>query len=296
MQIEVRRLSKRFGRVEALRGLDFDVAAGQRVAIVGPNGSGKSTLNRVLLGLLAYQGTVRIDGQDASDERARIAPQLAYVPQLAPPLAVPVGEWIHAVTRLRGLAPSAIPELATQLGLSLDALAARPFRALSGGTRQKLLVALALAAKPRLLILDEPTGSLDPDSRARVLALVDALPRSTTVLLCSHRLSEIRQLVDEVIALADGAIASRGPVRGYLDATLLSVIEVAAEAGAAAWLGARGFRRGAGGWWVRTVAHADKIALLGELPESLGTDLRDVCVRDVEALPPPDGGGGGHAA
>ena len=295
MQIEVRGLSKRFGRVEALRGLDFDVAAGQRVAIVGPNGSGKSTLNRVLLGLLAYQGTVRIDGRDASAERARIAPHLAYVPQLAPPLAVPVGEWVTAVTRLRGLAPGAIPELAARLGLPLDALAARPFRALSGGTRQKLLVALALAAKPRLLILDEPTGSLDPESRARVLALVDALPRSTTVLLCSHRLSEIRSLVDEVIALADGAIASRGPVRGYLDATLHSVIEVAAEAGAAAWLGARGFRREAGGWWVRTVAHAEKIALLGELPESLGADLRDVCVRDAEALPSPDGGGGGHA-
>ena len=296
MQIEVRGLQKRFGRVPALCGLDFDIAAGQRVAIVGPNGSGKSTLNRVLLGLLDYQGTVRIGGHDAFVDRMRIARQIAYVPQLAPPLALPVGEWVAAVTRLRDLGADAIPELAARLDLSLDALAARSFRALSGGTRQKLLIAMALAAQPSLLILDEPTGSLDPESRARVLRLVDGLARSTTLLLCSHRLSEIRQLVDEVIALEEGAIASRGPVRSYLDATLHCVIEVAAEAGASDWLDARGFERSASGWWVRTVARAEKLALLGELPETLGADLRDVCVRDADAVTPPSGRGGHRAA
>jgi ABC-type multidrug transport system ATPase subunit len=290
LRIEVRGLAKRFGRVEALRGLSFDVPAGRRVAIVGPNGSGKSTLNRVLLGLLAYRGEVRIDGRDAFAERAAIAPRIAYVPQVAPALAVPVGEWSAAVSRLRGLAPDAVPHMAARLGLCLAEVAARPFRALSGGTRQKLLVALALAAEPSLLILDEPTGSLDPQSRARVLALVDALPRSTTVLLCSHRLSEIRQLVDEVIALAEGAIASRGPVRSYLDGALRSVIEVAAENAGAAWLFARGFQRGAGGWFVRTVTREEKLALLSELPGALGADLRDVCVYDGEAIPAPDGG------
>jgi ABC-type multidrug transport system ATPase subunit len=285
LQIEVRGLCKRFGRVEALHGLDFDVKLGQRVAIVGPNGSGKSTLNRVLLGLLAYEGVVRIGGRDAFTERAEIARRVAYVPQVAPLLAVPVDEWVGAVTRLRGLARGAVPAAAERIGLSLDALAARPFRALSGGTRQKLLLALALAAEPSLLILDEPTGSLDPESRARVLALVDTLPPETTLLLCSHRLSEIRALVGEVIALDEGRIASRGPVRSFLDATLHSVIEVAAEAGAAPWLDARGFRRGAGGWWVRTVVREEKLGLLGELADMLGDDLRDVVVRDGEALP-----------
>ena len=296
MQIEVRGLSKRFGRVEALRELSFDVAGGQRVAVVGPNGSGKSTLNRVLLGLLAYEGEVRIGGHDAFGERRAVAPRIAYVPQLAPPLAVPVGEWCGAVSRLRGLSPDAIPRMAERLGLALADVTARPFRALSGGTRQKLLVALALAAEPKLLILDEPTGSLDPESRARVLGLVDELPRDTTVLLCSHRLSEIRQLVDEVIALADGAVASRGPVHTYLDGAVHSVIEVAAEGGAAAWLFARGFHRGAGGWFVRTVAREEKIALLAELPARLGAELRDVCVYDAEPAPVPRGGGGRHAA
>jgi ABC-2 type transport system ATP-binding protein len=295
VRIEARGLRKRFGSVEALRGLCFDVAAGQRVAIVGPNGSGKSTLNRVLLGLLAYEGEVRIDGRDAFAERAEIARRIAYVPQVAPALAVPAGEWSAAVSRLRGLPDDAVARTAERLGLPLRELAGRPIRALSGGTRQKLLVALALAAEPSLLILDEPTGSLDPESRARVLALVDELPRETTVLLCSHRLSEIRQLVDEVIALADGAIASRGPVRSYLDGAVRSVIEVAAEGRAAAWLFQRGFHRAAGGWFVRTVAREEKIALLAELPETLGADLRDVCVHDGEAIVPRPGGGGDAA-
>jgi ABC-type multidrug transport system ATPase subunit len=290
VRIEARELRKRFGRVEALRGLSFDVAAGQRVAIVGPNGSGKSTLNRVLLGLLDFGGEARIDGRDAFTERAAIAQRIAYVPQVAPALAAPVAEWSAAVSRLRGLSPDALARTADRLGLPLRALGGRPIRALSGGTRQKLLVAFALAAEPRLLILDEPTGSLDPESRARVLALVDELPRETTVLLCSHRLSEIRQLVDEVIALADGEIASRGPVRGYLDGAVRSVIEVAAEARAADWLFRRGFHRGAGGWFVRAVAREEKIALLAELPERLGADLRDVCVHEGDAIAPTQGG------
>jgi ABC-type multidrug transport system ATPase subunit len=284
VRIEVRGLTKRFGSVTALRDLCFEVPAGRRVAIVGPNGSGKSTLNRVLLGLLAYEGEARIAGFDAFREREQIARRMAYVPQLAPALAVPAGEWIAAVLRLRGLGPAALEKLATRLELPLDTIARRPLRALSGGTRQKLLVALALAASPSLLILDEPTGSLDPESRERVLGLVDALPRDTTVVLCSHRLAEIRQLVDEVIALADGALASRAPITDWVEASLVGLIEVAAEARAADWLEQHGFRRSAGGWWRRPVARDEKLALLAALSAELGPDLLDVCVRDADAL------------
>jgi ABC-type multidrug transport system ATPase subunit len=284
VRIEVRGLHKRFGPVTALRDLSFEVPAGRRVAIVGPNGSGKSTLNRVLLGLLAYDGEVRIAGCHAFRERARIAQRMAYVPQLAPALAVPAGEWISAVLRLRGLAPAGLEKIAARLELPLDTIARRPLRALSGGTRQKLLVALALAAAPSLLILDEPTGSLDPESRERVLALVDALPRDTTVVLCSHRLAEIRQLVDEVIALADGALASRAPVTDWVEASLVGLIEVAAEARAAGWLAAHGFHPSAGGWWRRPVARDEKLPLLAALSAELGADLLDLAVRDADAL------------
>jgi ABC-type multidrug transport system ATPase subunit len=284
VQIEVRGLHKRFGAVEALRDVSFEVASGRRVAIVGPNGSGKSTLNRVLLGLLSYRGEVRIGGREAFAERRSIAMHTAYVPQLAPPLAVPVGEWVRLVTELRGLDPAHVEKTAARVGLALPALAERPVRALSGGMRQKLLIALALAGRSSLLILDEPTGSLDARSRERVLSLVDELPRDTTLVLCSHRLSEIRALVDEVIALSDGSLLSQGPVASFLDASLVSVIEVSAAAGGEAWLAANGFRRGAGGWWKRAVTHDDKLALLARMPEALRGELRDVAVREAESL------------
>jgi ABC-type multidrug transport system ATPase subunit len=284
VQIEVRGLTKRFGPVTALDDLGFELPTGRRAAIVGPNGSGKSTLNRVLLGLLAYEGEVRIGGLDAFAERERIARRSAYVPQLVPTLAVPCGEWIAAVLRVRGVPSAALDKLAARLDLPLDAIASRPLRALSGGTRQKLLVALALAANPALLILDEPTGSLDPESRERVLGLVAALPRDTTIVLCSHRLAEIRPLVDEVIALADGALASRTPIREWVDAALVALIEVAATERAARWLEPRGFRRGAGGWWRRPVARHEKLATLAALSRELGSELLDVSVRDVDAF------------
>jgi ABC-type multidrug transport system ATPase subunit len=284
VRIAVHGLTKRFGAVTALRDLSFELPAGRRVAIVGPNGSGKSTLNRVLLGLLAYEGEVRIAGRDAFREREAVAPRIAYVPQLAPALAVPAGEWVRAVLRLRRLAPARLEKLAARLELPLEAIAPRPLRALSGGTRQKLLVALALAAEPGLLILDEPTGSLDPESRERVLALVDALPRETTVVLCSHRLAEIRVLVDEVIALAEGALASRTPIADWVEASLVSVIEVAARPQARAWLERHGFRRSATGAWRRPAARDEKLALLALLSAELGADLFDVTVREVDAL------------
>jgi ABC-2 type transport system ATP-binding protein len=284
VRIEVRGLTKRFGSLLALRDLSFEVPAGRRIAIVGPNGSGKSTLNRVLLGLLAYDGEARIDGRDAFTERAAIAPRMAYVPQLAPALGVPAGEWIRAMLRLRGLAPASLEKVAARLGLPLEAIASQPLRALSGGTRQKLLVALALAAEPGLLILDEPTGSLDPESRERVLGLVDALPRETTLVLCSHRLAEIRQLVDEVIALADGALVGRTPIADWVEASLVSVIEVAAPPRAGSCLTRHGFSRSTAGWWRRLATRDEKLALLAALPVELGADLLDVCVRDVDAL------------
>lgn len=288
MQIEIRNLSKRFGRVEALRGVDLAIPSGQRVAIVGPNGSGKSTLNRVLLGLLRYEGTVRLGGADAFGERRELAARTAYVPQIAPALAAPVGDWVRLVAELRGLDPADLEKIAARVGLDLPSLRGRPFRGLSGGMRQKLLIALALAAPASLVVLDEPTGSLDALSRERVLALVDGLPRTTTVLLCSHRLSEIRALVDEVVVLAEGVVTRQGPARHFLDEALVSLLEVLATSEAAPWLEAKGFRRALGGWWTRPVTREEKLALLAELPEALGGMLQDTHVREAEALALPE--------
>jgi len=217
VRVEAAGVSKRYGRVAALDDVSFDLAAGSRVALVGPNGSGKSTLNRVLLGLVACRGDVRLDGRSPLRERATLARRLAYVPQTAPQLAAPVGEIVRAIARVRGLERESVAGLARELGLDLDALASHSFRDLSGGTKQKLLIALALASRASLLILDEPTGSLDASSRERCFQLLDALAADVTLIVCSHRQDEIRRLAEQALCLDEGRLVYAGPASALLE-------------------------------------------------------------------------------
>jgi ABC-type multidrug transport system ATPase subunit len=291
MNVELRHLGKRFGRVQALRDVSIELPAGSRTALIGPNGSGKSTLVRVLMGALGSDGEVRCDGALVhADERAHLAHRIAYVPQIAPRFAAPVRDVVRAITAVRGRGTADVEAVAGTLGVDLAELAGRPFRALSGGQRQKVLAALALASGAELLVLDEPTASMDPKSRAAFFAAVERLPAGTTVVLCSHRLDEIRRLVDRVVVLQDGEVAWHGDTDRYLGEHAEAVVEVRAEGERAdAWLAARGFVRGGGGWWNRGVAVGERVHLLRELGTSLNGELRDVVARDVERLQPRRG-------
>jgi ABC-2 type transport system ATP-binding protein len=285
MRIEVRDARKRFGAVQALAGVSFAVEAGGRVALVGPNGSGKSTLNRVLMGLVGCTGEIRIDGRCPFQERVALARRMAYVPQAAPQLGAPVGEMLAAIARVRDLSRERIERAARAFDLDVPALARRPFRSLSGGTKQKLLIALALAAEAPLLILDEPTGSLDARARERFFECFEALPRETTLVLCSHRLDELRPLVSQVLQLDEGRVAYDGPAGAFLARSGLAALDLWADGPeAAAWLERNGFRRGAGGAWHRTLASAAKVPLLAEAAAALGPRLRNLNARDLEAI------------
>jgi ABC-type multidrug transport system ATPase subunit len=296
VQIEVKGVRKRYGRVTALDGVSFELAPRSRVALVGPNGSGKSTLNRILMGLVACEGSVRLAGRCPFRERVALARELAYVPQIAPQLAAPVAEVVRAIARVRGLEVASVARLASELEVDLGALARRPFRSLSGGTKQKLLIALALASGATLLILDEPTGSLDARARERFFALFDALAAEATLVLCSHRLDEIRLLVDHVLRLEEGRITYDGPAAALLDRCAFAVIDVWVEGEqACAWLLARGFRRTPAGAWHRTLPYAEKLKLLPEISRELGSALKNLSARDLEGIDPagaaPDAGG-----
>jgi ABC-2 type transport system ATP-binding protein len=285
VQIEASGLRKRFGALCAIDGVGFELPAGRRTALVGPNGSGKSTLNRIVMGLLACDGEVRVDGRSPFRERVAIAQRMAYVPQAAPQLGAPVGELVRTVARVRGLDAGRIAAVARRLDLALEALAPRPLRSLSGGMKQKLLLALAFAADATLLVLDEPTGSLDGYGRECFFELVDALPRETSVILCSHRLEEVRPLVDHVLMLEEGRLSYDGDAARFLEACSVSQVEVAAEGEAAeSWLRARGFRRTAAGLWLRSVTQAEKMKLLGEVVPALGPALRNVNARELEQI------------
>jgi ABC-type multidrug transport system ATPase subunit len=287
MRVELHRVGKRFGSVVALRDVDLELAAGSRSALIGPNGSGKSTLVRLLMGMLEGDGEVLIDGQRPARDRAALARRIAYVPQIAPRLWAPVRDVVAAVVRLRGLDAGQVAGLATQFALDLQTIARRPFRALSGGMRQKVLAVLALASGAELLLLDEPTASMDPCSRDVFFRLLDGLPQQPTVLLCSHRLDEIRRQVDRVIVLAEGRVAWQGPAAQYLAASADAVVEVeAADAKAGGWLQARGFTAGRGGWWRRSVAAGQRAGLVKDVVRELDGSVVDLLVRDAERLRP----------
>jgi ABC-2 type transport system ATP-binding protein len=285
VRIEVRGLTKRFGSVHALRDVGFDTPAGRRVALIGPNGSGKSTLNRVLMGLLDFDGEVRLDGHSPLRDRVAVAQRMAYVPQIAPTLAVPVGELLRAFGRIRDIPAARLRRIGGELGLDLKELAPKPFRSLSGGMRQKVLIALALASRASLLILDEPTGSLDARSRERFFELFGALAGDATVVLCSHRLEEVRQLVDHVLFLAEGRLVHDGPADAFLASSTTSRVEVSVSGeDPASWLSGLGFRKGTGSWWLRTVTQREKLELIARITGELGPALLDLCVRDLERL------------
>jgi len=179
-----------------------------------------------------------------------------------------------------------VAAIAARLGLDLEErrLVRKPFRTLSGGTKQKVLLALALATGAALYVFDEPTASLDAAARTAFLATFAELAPSATLLLCSHRLEEIRHLVTDVVLLGEGRVAWSGPVDRFLATRGAAVLEVRAGGAGEPWLRGRGFAPGAPGWWARVVSSGEKLALLGETQAALGGELRDLAVRDLDSI------------
>jgi ABC-2 type transport system ATP-binding protein len=209
LAIEAVGLTKRFGRVPALDGLDLAVRTGEVHGFLGPNGAGKSTTLRVLLGLLRAGGTATVLGRDPWTEARAVHRELAYVPgdvTLWPNLTG--GEIIDLLTRLRGGAD------AKRRAELLDAFELDPrkrARGYSKGNRQKVALVAAFARPASLYLLDEPTSGLDPvmeavfrDQVARVSA------EGATVLLSSHILSEVEQLCQRFTIIRDGRTVETG--------------------------------------------------------------------------------------
>ena len=283
MLVEIQGVSRRFGPLRALDGVRVDFASGSRTALIGPNGSGKSTLVRILLGLLGREGDVRVGGLCPLTQRRLLAPRVAYVPQVAPRLQATVAELARAVAGLRGTTVERFAECAQRLHLDLEAGGRKPFRTLSGGMRQKLLAPFALGAGAEFLVLDEPTASMDAESRERFFDMVQALEPQPTLLLCSHRFEEIRSLVDDVALLEEGRLVRHGPVADLIAANGRSIVEVLPSSGdAAGLLEALGFERRPTSWWHSVVRSSERGVLVARLCAALGADLVDIVVRDVE--------------
>lgn len=294
MRIQLENLTKRFGPTAALDKLCVSVDAGERVALIGPNGSGKTTLLRVLMGMLRAEGTVLVGSSSPFTQREQLARNVAYVPQIAPQFGVPVGQLIRAVCRIREIDPQVVHAITESLGFSPAVHGEKPFRDLSGGMKQKLLIALAMAAEPELLIMDEPTASLDADARHHFFELCAALPERTTFVLCSHRIEEVRHLVGRVLALEDGRVVSDGPVEQFVASLGRAAIEIRVSepsAELAAWLQANKFRELSGHRYVAFIDWQRKLETVQQLMASWSNEIEDLIVNDVHELQVVPGNG-----
>jgi ABC-type multidrug transport system ATPase subunit len=207
--IRVAGLTKRYGAVTAVADLSFEVAAGETFALIGPNGAGKTTTLKIVLGITRPDaGRVAIGeaGRPPHDPRARL--DLGYVPQRVEfPPARTVAEVLTFFAALRGLPAGAVSASLARVGLADHAL--RRASELSGGYTQRLSLAQALLGDPAVLVLDEPTASLDPEATWEFRTLLEQLRREgKTILLCSHLLSEVERVSDRVLILVGGRRAA----------------------------------------------------------------------------------------
>jgi len=267
--IELRGVSKHFRRQRVLKGVDLRIARGDRVALVGSNGAGKTTLIRCLLGEYRCEGKVAIGGLSPRDHRTEVLRRVGFVPQISPPLKMPVGQLIGFSAGVCDSDPERMYGVAERLGLDARAIRHRPFDRLSGGMQQKLLIAIALGRDCDLLVLDEPAANLDPEARHNFFHLLAERKAQAAMIISSHRLDEVATLVNRVVEMDQGQVVLDDHVADDVAMTSLlrARIELARPSDAfAAAIRGWGFATCDEGLsWEGEVAGADRLRFLGTL-------------------------------
>jgi Cu-processing system ATP-binding protein len=207
--IRYERFTKRFGAVTAVDSLDLGLEEGETVALIGPNGSGKTTTLKAALGLVRpTSGRVLIDGRDASRDGRDARARIGYLPQrLTFPDGMTAREVLGFYAKLRGREP----QLRLLERVNLLDVADRDVNGFSGGMRQRLGIAVALLGEPRVLVLDEPTASLDPSGALAVRDMLHSIrAEGTALLLSSHDLAEVAALADRIGVFVGGHLIALG--------------------------------------------------------------------------------------
>ena len=219
--IVVSDLSKSYGRVVAVDRVSFAVREGTTTALLGGNGAGKTTTLSMLLGLLIPSaGRVTVLGAKMPDERHRVLPRMNFTsPYVDLPKRLTVAENLAVFADLYGLRRARERIDAVVADCDLGGFVKRPYGSLSAGQRTRVSLAKAVLNEPDVLLLDEPTASLDPDVGDRMRTYLERYQRRTgcTMLLASHHMGEVERMCDDVIMLRAGVVVDQGSPRELIE-------------------------------------------------------------------------------
>lgn len=247
--LELRGVSKAFGSLRAVDGVDLEVATGEIHAIVGLNGAGKTTLMRLALGMQSPDsGRIEVLGESLRHGECRAWSRVGHlVEEPAPYGELTARENVLVTARLRGLGRGEAEDAAAEAiaSLRLEPWAGRRTRVLSSGNRQRVALAGALMGDPDLLVLDEPTNTLDPSGMVLVRSMLqDAAARGCGILVSSHHFDELARVADRITVVHAGRVVGSLPPGGSdLERTFFELVLAADEAFGPLDDGSRGSRR-----------------------------------------------------
>jgi len=207
MLVVAKNVSKTFMGTKVLDDVNITINKGDRIAMMGPNGAGKTTLVRAILGFYHIDtGTIDVNGFDPVKHRVKVLNNISFIPQLPPPVKLSIEELLMYVGKSSDISHEKIFIESNKMDLDLKKHMKKPFFKLSGGMKQKLLIAIALSKKSDLLIFDEPTANLDPKGREQFYELLTEIDTACSTLFITHRLDEIEGLVNRQITMDLGKV------------------------------------------------------------------------------------------
>lgn len=205
--IKLNNISKKFDEGFSLQSISLDFKLNEYIALMGANGAGKTTLIRAMLGYYHINsGNILINGLDPIKHRDKILENIAFVPQLPPPIKLSVKELITYASISSNIKKDLIIDFATKMNFDIMSNTNKAFFNLSGGMKQKLLIAIALARNTSIMIFDEPTANLDISTRDNFYKLLQEQQKDKILIFVTHRIDELKNIINRKIYLDLGRI------------------------------------------------------------------------------------------